>query len=431
MSSTFVSVDKLPSDSKKLFADSRPKEIYLQFTPGQAFDIVTSSEHVGYGGMKRNINSVFAKPHYGSTWTIDSAHSEEFRYYSMFRGMVDVPMKGDPLLLCTIGQVQYYLGPLNTLNRPDWNIDHLNIPNPMVAVKAFGEIPITNRDLMKISKNFQVTRTARLEKKYNEDLDNPDKNKKAINDIHGDLVFEGRHGSSIRIGSRDLNPYIFLSNGRPFQNVREGIADGSFISMTEKGTLQQHFGSYGDIEKEKPVAGFQLGDSTTEAPKRTSSQLVSFVNGNNDATDIIYGYGGNQTLIHSDRIIFNSKKDDIFMSSIKDIHIGSGNNLTVSVENGMIIEAGNIYLGKHSKTKNESDEQAEPLVLGEQLRLILEEMVGILEIFKVTGTAAGISGTPAPDVVTKLQALKSKLSQTSSPFFSQYHFIENNGQQNK
>jgi len=53
-------------------------------------------------------------------------------------------------------------------------------------------------------------------------------------------------------------------------------------------------------------------------------------------------------------------------------------------------------------------------------------MVEILEVFKVTGVQAGISGTAAPDVVAKLTTLKNKLS--SPAFFSQYHFIEDNGQ---
>ena len=26
-----------------------------------------------------------------------------------------------------------------------------------------------------------------------------------------DMIFEGRHGNSLRIGSRDKNPYIFIS----------------------------------------------------------------------------------------------------------------------------------------------------------------------------------------------------------------------------
>ena len=65
-------------------------------------------------------------------------------------------------------------------------------------------------------------------------------------------------------------------------------------------------------------------------------------------------------------------------------------------------------------------------MINEQLRLILEEMVEILEIFKVTGTVGGISGTPAPDVVAQLATLKNKLS--SPEFWSEYHFIEDNGQ---
>jgi len=429
MGSTFVPLNKLKSDSKKLFANTKPEAIFLQFVPGQVIDVVTSNMHAMYSNKDRNINSIIARPHYGSKWKRASVLDEENRYFPMFRGMVDVPMKGDPVLLCTIGSVQYYLGPLNTINRPDWNIDHLNMPDVRVAVQAYGEEKITDRDLLKISKNFVLTGTSRLQKDYKESLDNPRGDKKAIKDIHGDLVFEGRHGNSIRIGSRDLNPYIFLSNGRAFKNSMEGIADGSLISMTENGTLQQHFGSYQDIGTEKPVSGFQLGDSTIKDPKRTSAQLVSLVNPK--AENPIYGYGGNQILIHSDRIIFNSKKDDIFMSSIKDIHIGSGNNLTVSVENSMIIEAGNIYLGRQAIEKVEKEGKhagkiPEPLVLGEQLRLILEEMVGILEIFKVTGTAAGISGTPAPDIVTKLVSLKKKVEKPA--FFSQYHFIEDNVQ---
>ena len=431
MGSTFVSLNKLKSDSKKLFANSRPEAIYLQFVPGQVIDVVTSSNHVMYSDRPRNINSILAKPHYGNKFKRTSTLDEEDRYYPMFRGMVDVPVKGDPVLLCTIGSVQYYLGPLNTLNRPDWNIDHLIFPDPSMhdiwqPQSSLYNKKISQRDLYKISKNFQLTKTSRLQKEYKESLDNPRGDKEVKFDIHGDMVFEGRHGNSIRIGSRDLNPYIFLSNGRNFNNSSEGLSDGSIISITSNGTLFQHFGTYFDERKDENVFGFMLADSMTDEPKRTSSQLVSFVNEDRNVSDIIYNYNKNQVLIHSDRITFNSKKDDIFMSSYKNMHIGVGNVFTLSSENETIIESSNIYLGRQAKTKNESDEQAEPLVLGEQLRLILEELVGILEIFKVTGTVGGISGTPAPDVVAQLTTLKNKLA--SPAFFSEYHFIEDNTQ---
>ena len=36
----------------------------------------------------------------------------------------------------------------------------------------------------------------------------------AIFETTGDTIIEGRHGNSLRIGSRSNNPYVFISNGR-------------------------------------------------------------------------------------------------------------------------------------------------------------------------------------------------------------------------
>ena len=40
------------------------------------------------------------------------------------------------------------------------------------------------------------------------------------NETHGDMLFEGRHGNSIRIGSRHINPYIIISNARDSENQK-------------------------------------------------------------------------------------------------------------------------------------------------------------------------------------------------------------------
>ena len=41
---------------------------------------------------------------------------EENRYYPLMRGFVDGPTPGDPVLLCTVGGVNYYFGQLNSIN---------------------------------------------------------------------------------------------------------------------------------------------------------------------------------------------------------------------------------------------------------------------------------------------------------------------------
>ena len=53
----------------------------------------------------------------------------------------------------------------------------------------------------------------------------------------GDTMIEGRHGNSIRIGSRSNKPYVFISNERAKDNSAERLGDGSLISITSDGTL--------------------------------------------------------------------------------------------------------------------------------------------------------------------------------------------------
>ena len=127
-----------------------------------------------------------------------------------------------------------------------------------------------------------------------------------------------------------------------------------------------------------------------------------------------------QAILNSDRITINSKQDSIFLSSFQHIYIGAGNSCTIKTTRETVIDSSNVYLGEQAK------ERTEPLVLGEQLRVILESIVGIFENLKVTGCIAGLSGPVDPATIQKVTSLKNKLS--SPEFWSEYHFIEENGQ---
>ncbi len=101
---------------------------YLQFVPGYVTKVITSNRSLAYDNNLRNQNSIIAKSHINyNPLNKDTAVGEEGRYYPMFRGITDVPAKGDPVLLCTIGNINYYLGPLNVINSPNWNFDNMKI----------------------------------------------------------------------------------------------------------------------------------------------------------------------------------------------------------------------------------------------------------------------------------------------------------------
>ena len=416
---TFVNSPK--SNSKRnILGKKETEQIYLQFIPGIVIDVVTSYKSAPYV-KNRDINAIIAKSHVGADVKYSSVVGT--KYYPLLRGTVDVPMKGDPVLLCDIGGINYYLGPLNTLNNPNFNLDHLNVSDLNLSKGKSNERQ-SQSDKLKISKNFVIEPVSRLQKLYNEDLDNPDGTRKAYRDLHGDMLFEGRHGNSIRIGSRSKNPYIIFSNGRVPSNIFESTNDGTVFAMFNYGTIHEHFFTDSKIEEgseDDPNiinSPFVLGSDDREEAKRIIGGKGVDASGKFD-----YNYNKNQTLLTSDKITINSRKDNCTISSKNNTILGSGNEIHLISENFTTIESSNIYLGKDAeKNKNE------PLVLGTKLNEWLKDLVHVL-----MKTHALMNGVPLPvtdiaaaPLAPQLQVLMNKL--TAPEFWSEYHYIEDNGQ---
>jgi len=205
---------------------------------------------------------------------------------------------------------------------------------------------------------------------------------------------------------------MFFSNSRIASNSQESLQDGSLISITSNGTLQQH------------VSQFILSSDTLEEPNRLMGTLVSSVNNNQDVQELTYNYSKNQTFVTSDRITINSKLDDIYLSSVKDIHIGTGRHLTISTNKDLIIESRKTYLGNPNKKENEDKMQS--MVFGNKLVELLKE---ILEAVK--GAQGICSGAPIPladntgapgSLMPKITSLEQKLN----GIISGKHYIEPN-----
>jgi len=442
MGSTFISIDKITSEAKKLFGDTRPQPVYMQFVHGYVGEVITSSDSPNYMNNDRRINSIKAMPHIGENIKKSSTLDEDDRYYPLLRGIVDVPVVGDQVLLTTIGGIKYYLGPLNTANNPNWNIDPDYITHtesrPAESKGGYGE-PKSERDRVGLSKDFKLMDLSRLQKYYHPELDPAGE---GYANLHGDMVFEGRHGNSIRIGSRTVNPYIIISNGRNPSSAVEGTNDGSIIGMFEYGTVRQHFstdlmpdptGKYQYTKYNWKLASDER-DLVGDTPNRLMANLVSLVN-NEEADKLIYSYGNpalepisnstNQTFINSDRITINAKQESLFFSAFQDINIGSGKNITISSNGDVVIDAERTFLGVSQYSK-----PTQGLVMGENLRTVLEELVDALmgAEFQCQGAwlklchAGGIPGS----MELKLNGIRNKLTKGTNKFVSKKHFIENN-----
>ena len=212
----------------------RPIPYFLQFVPGYCVEVVHSEESLRYNGPN-SINSIIALPHHtDKVYKTRASAGDDYRYYPLLRTINDVPSKGDPVLLCTIGKINYYLGPLNTdKNSPTWNDDPSFRRELILSDKKVGKVS-SQRGIKGESLNFnKETLYSRLSKKKKDELESGP----VIRETTGDTIIEGRHGNSLRIGSRSNNPYVFISNERNPKNSYESFGDGTLISITSNGSL--------------------------------------------------------------------------------------------------------------------------------------------------------------------------------------------------
>ena len=357
---------------------------YLQFVPGQVVEVCVNSAAKIDSGMPQDKNSIIALPHITTKPLKETMLTTQHRYLPLLRGMQDVPVKGDPVLLCTIGGQNYYLGPLNSGGSPNFNKDMTKKVD--VSVAKGSTDPVSRAG---VSLNFPMVQQARLQKHFNDDLDAPEGlEKPSIADIHGDMMFEGRHGNSIRIGSRHSFPYMMISNGRTTNGEVETTKDGCLISLTQYGTLAQHYKNDGYMNTdtdEVEILPFSLADSKLDEPLRTIEGTYGRSLGRGllnedeeyDAFTDIYEYNKPQMLLTSDRITLNSRSDSIFISSFQHIHFGAGNAITFSTSNNFLIsaETTTVIDSPIIKLGTDNNDDTEPLVLGNALVDFLNKMM--------------------------------------------------------
>ena len=234
------------------------------------------------------------------------------------------------------------------------------------------------------------------------------------------MMIEGRHGNSIRLGSRDQNPIFMISNGRSKFNKFESLNDNTILSMTTKGSIWDHFQFDGELD-----------DSSGES-KVVEKKFVLASNSKEGNTRFIdsniynYEYDNPQLFLSSDKITINSKKQSMFLSSFDNIIFGSANSIELISENSTTIESSNFFIGKKAKQKFDDGSEVENLVLGNQLKLFLTEILEVLQ------TAHGLcQGAPLPLVDSTNKPLASQwaslIRKLKKPeFLSNNHFIESN-----
>ena len=240
-------------------------------------------------------------------------------------------------------------------------------------------------------------------------------------DIHplmpfeGDIIREGRYGSSLRFGSTSKSnsqwknnwstsgnngdPILILRNGQP----NDASKTPAWLPMTEdinKDLSSIYMTSYQKIP-------FNLAREESLKWKTSPTIPSSYINP--------------QLIFNSDRVIINAKNDSVLISAKQSIGLSCNDEINI-IGNNVVVDGSKIYLGSKTAT--------EPILLGNKtvdtLNQVLTQLIGLCSLLETSlifpggalipdapmNAMAANARTAFETIQNNLNSLKSNISKT-------------------
>ena len=365
------------------------KKISEKFKIARVTDIVLNSEHPKFNevGGYNGIGTIFYED-------VLRQGRKNFKAKPFYPHISSYPLVNEIVYLTKLSNSDmgslpsqdsyYYISNISI-----WNSPHHNAyPNPQLALTGNenSESPLDTNLNSPINKSQQTF----LEKT----------NIAPLMSFVGDVIKEGRWGNSIRFSSTSKtfdntsynnwsnkgengDPITILRNGQPV-----GIPNG-FIPISE------------NINND--LTSIYL-TSTQQIPINASStDYFSYGVDNEFTPEIPNEFSGNQVIINSGRLFFNSTNDHIMFSSNKTINLNSKKGIYLDTPHDVVISTNN-------KIKLGGQEACESLILGDTLKNDLDFMLSVLIqlVDTIQYTQLYPGGLPVPDGATSTVASNCK-----------------------
>jgi hypothetical protein len=292
----------------------------------------------------------------------------------------------------TSNKSQYYINTVALWNHPHHNAYPSNAnENPSTQQKGYIQTELGNT-----SKITDQTLTIDLGKTFIE--------KAGIHPLlpfEGDIIYEGRWGNSIRLGSTvttKSNPSTGLNNwsttglsGDPIVIIRNGqgnqLGDEGWIPVTE---------NINDSDSSIYLT------STQKIPLKASS--ISY-NSYNTQPQSPFDFSGKQIILNSGRLVFNSNSDHILLSSNKSVGLNAIDSVNIDTPL-TIIQSDNILLGSKNAT--------EPMLKGNLLIIELQSLLTQLTLLTTSLQAVPQASAAATLMLSELPKISANLEKTKS-----------------
>ena len=221
-----------------------------------------------------------------------------------------------------------------------------------------------------------------------------------LHPFNGDVILQGRHGQSIR-----------MSGARSFKNTlsnKENAGEPLMIFSNGYTPTSNNSGFYvEDINKDKSSIYFAANHTL---PLEQSRDKFA---GATDRPTLTKNYTGNQILLNSDRLTFNTKKSDIIFYSKEHFSV-TANNLSLDAATNLGLDGKKIYLGEKAVRF-----ELEPVILGNQLELFLDTLLSeLLRVANAFKKARTVDGKVIPVIMSEgftLEAVIKSLQNRINP----------------
>jgi hypothetical protein len=213
-------------------------------------------------------------------------------------------------------------------------------------------------------------------------LENP--SIKPLLPFEGDYIVQGRQGSALRFSSTtklysDLNEWSNVGN------------DQDPITILSNGFSYDPSGSYHVEKINKDLSSIYL-TSAQQLPLETNKTGV--LNPLTKPIDVSK-YFNAQIIINSDRVVLNSKRDEVMIFAKSNIELNTKNIINLNADERVHLNSNTVFLG----TVN-NNLPTEPLVLGDKLNTLLENLLDSLYSFgnALSSVVGSPEGAPAIDI---------------------------------
>ena len=402
---------------KSIQTDKGPGQLRSEFyelEPAEVVDIILDDEHSQFENYT-DIGAIICRPcfsEYGKPRKVLS------KYKPLNMNSTEYPVIGEYVIVVEYFGEKYYTQRLNI---------HGTLNNGMMPGKSFNLNSSDNKSASSKSyKNNNTTGIAKPNQDYIESLINDYSflgrlDLAPVEQKLGEIVHSGRFGQSIRFGtSRDATDGEPAEREDAYESPNIVIKVGHRLDATED-EFKTETNNLKPIREDINLDGTSMFLTTNETVPLITATAESDIQYQRLIDNRPEKFDGKQIILNSDRLIFNTKKNQFMcfsklsqyfctdekfiVDSLLGINLNSPAPIIVSTENKTIINSPEIYLGV---TDEENPGQDEPIVLGEALKGILEELIdAVMKAQYVNGSGPASLN---PSKIASFTSIKSKLS---------------------